>query len=326
MTNKTFSDLNKLFKQNNFRDIDKDINCERFYLLKSISKSATLKEFCNEYNLKVNLDEILADSTVTTNKIKTFIKNHFKAKDNEEMLSIESELNKMEYFDWGGSFGNSLEKNIINNYVKKNYSYEKIKYEINHGILSSVNGYTLNSWYNHWSTILIEEIFNQNSNITPTIDLIKNIDFFIDGVPFDLKVTYFPEELMESEIKAELKHHFGVKNLLPCLKKIAKDLAIAIPNNENDKKLVELLYTLIIERNDITANSKLKKIEEIKTNVYKKYVSEPNKLIKWLYENQGESRFDASNRFYLVLIDKENNFNSWRLKRKTYTMLYVSFI
>ena len=37
--------------------------------------------------------------------------------------------------------------------------------------------------------------------------------------------------------------------------------------------------------------------------------------MKWLYEEQGERRFDASHRLFLVLIDKENMENSWKMKR-----------
>ena len=39
-------------------------------------------------------------------------------------------MNRLQYFDWGGSFGNSLEKNIVNNYVKKIQSYTQINEEI----------------------------------------------------------------------------------------------------------------------------------------------------------------------------------------------------
>lgn len=35
----------------------------------------------------------------------------------------------------------------------------------------------------------------------------------------------------------------------------------------------------------------------------------------WFYENQGEARFDASNRFFLVLTDENDLTNSWKLKR-----------
>ena len=43
--------------------------------------------------------------------------------------------------------------------------------------------------------------------------------------------------------------------------------------------------------------------------------SDPRVLIRWLYENQGVRRFDASNRLFLVLVDRSNFFASWRLKR-----------
>jgi hypothetical protein len=42
---------------------------------------------------------------------------------------------------------------------------------------------------------------------------------------------------------------------------------------------------------------------------------EPGELIRWLYENQGDRRFDASNRLFLVLVDQRNYFDSWKLKR-----------
>jgi len=44
-------------------------------------------------------------------------------------------------------------------------------------------------------------------------------------------------------------------------------------------------------------------------------IEEPQRLIKWLYEEQGERRFDAANRLFLVLIDKNNLEESWKMKR-----------
>ena len=43
--------------------------------------------------------------------------------------------------------------------------------------------------------------------------------------------------------------------------------------------------------------------------------NDPVVLIRWLYENQGERRFDASNRLFLVLVNEDNFFQSWQLKR-----------
>ncbi len=41
----------------------------------------------------------------------------------------------------------------------------------------------------------------------------------------------------------------------------------------------------------------------------------PELLVRWLYENQGIRRFDASNRLFLVLVDTSDFFESWKLKR-----------
>ncbi len=38
-------------------------------------------------------------------------------------------------------------------------------------------------------------------------------------------------------------------------------------------------------------------------------------VAQFFYENQGVRRFDASNRLFLVLVDKTNFFESWKLKR-----------
>ena len=35
----------------------------------------------------------------------------------------------------------------------------------------------------------------------------------------------------------------------------------------------------------------------------------------WLYENQGEMRFGAENRIYLILVDSTDIKESWKLKR-----------
>ena len=43
--------------------------------------------------------------------------------------------------------------------------------------------------------------------------------------------------------------------------------------------------------------------------------ADPSDLIRWLYENQGVRRFDASNRLFLVLVDRSDFFESWKLKR-----------
>ncbi len=310
-----YSEFIKLYKNNQFREIDREATSRKFYLLRSLSKKATLKEFCRKYNVEENLDIILDDQKITSDELVKYIRNKFVPKTEKEIKDIERELNKMQYFDWGGSAGNSLEKNLVNNVIKKYQNYDDVIQALNGPVQRSVYGYTLNSWYNHWSSIMIEDIFNANSNVLPTIDLVEKIDFYIHNVPFDLKVTYFPEELMKNKIGEILKLNFGKKSELACTKDICKSIGIQIPIDLNERSLIICLQNLLRESNDDRAKKFMDKLLDIKNNVYKYYMKNPNELIIWLYENQGEMRFDAANRFYLVLIDRENPHESWKLKR-----------
>lgn len=310
-----YDDLNNLYKNNEFRKIDREDNARKFYLLRSISKSKTITSFCQKYNVEKDLNNILGNKYITEDMIIEFIKSKSILKSSQQIKDIEAELNKMQVFDWRGSMGNNLEKNIVNNYIKKILKYEEIEDAIAGGIQKSVYGYTLNSWYNHWSTVLIENIFNSNKGILPTVDSIEKIDFFIDSVPFDLKVTYFPDGLMEKCIAEQLKEKYGSKKELTCAKNIAKKLDITIPKDLNDKALTICLNNLLKESVEEKAKIFIKDLNRMKKDVIEYYKKNPQELMIWLYENQGEMRFDAANRFYLVLVDSENIYESWKLKR-----------
>ena len=105
-----YNDLNNLYKNNEFRKIDKETNAKKFYLLRSISKSKTLNKFCQRYNVEKDLNKILSDKNITEDMIIEFIKGEPILKSTEQIKEIEAELNKMNGFDWGGSMGNNLEK------------------------------------------------------------------------------------------------------------------------------------------------------------------------------------------------------------------------
>lgn len=194
-------------------------------------------------------------------------------------------------------------------------NYDDIVDAISGSIQQSVYGYTMNSWYNHWSTIMIEEIFNNNERVLPTVDLVKDIDFFIDSIPFDLKVTYFPKELMKADIGEKLKEKYGSKSEVTCMKKMARKCEITVPEGLSEEALTICLYNLLKESIFAEAKEFILDIAKMKKEVIEYYMANSEKLMKWLYENQGEMRFDAANRVYLVLVDTDNIFDSWKLKR-----------
>ena len=45
-------------------------------------------------------------------------------------------------------------------------------------------------------------------------------------------------------------------------------------------------------------------------------IANPLELVVWLYENQGEQRFGADPRFFVILVDAENLDESWKLKKE----------
>ena len=53
----------------------------------------------------------------------------------------------------------------------------------------------------------------------------------------------------------------------------------------------------------------------IKEKILNKTIAAPEELMLWLYVNQGEMRFGAENRLFLILIDLDDFTQSWKLKR-----------
>lgn len=320
MTNLNFKQLDRLFRNDDFPSIENDVRGIRFLKLRSMSRKDTMEEFCQSYSIDIaNLkskeyfESVFDSELVNDSHINEFILRKYKEERSERVRNqdyLVDQLNRLQYFDWGGSFGNSLEKNIVNNYVKKIQSYEKINEEIEGSLLSSMRGYTLNSWYNHWTSIIIEDIFKDHDSILPTVGLVKKIDFFLNDIPFDLKVTYFPEQLLADKLRDN-----GYGNELTNLKKICRKLKIFIPGDMNPKELKMHLFNKVREDQRRDAKEFIETLTGEKRKIIEEAERNPAELKKWFYENQGEARFDASNRFFLVLTDENDMAASWKLKR-----------
>lgn len=415
MNNEKFNELNKYFQENKFEKLENDEHGERFLKLRTISRSAELKEFCDSLQIDhANVNEdlfcyLFKKQTLTVAQVNEFIQNKYQVERvvrqaNEAYLI--DQLYRLPNFDWGGSFGNSLEKNIVDNYVKKIKSYQEINDEVEGSLLTSLRGYTLNSWYNHWTSIIIEDIFKDHNKVLPTVGLVKKIDFFINDTPFDLKVTYFPQELMNeklkvlgyakerryllekcSELEIQVDENIETSSLksslidyqqsitdfirenrtniealkqkctdlliifnheqeerqlkkqlldglrffrdsiktcvssnryqseLTRIKNKCEELNIVVPEDMSDKALEQHLYNKLSEDNSDSANEFVSEFKELRRQIINEAEQNPNELKKWLYENQGEARFDASNRFFLILTDENDIYDSWKLKR-----------
>jgi hypothetical protein len=221
-----------------------------------------------------------------------------------------SELYKLKNFDWGGDYQNSLDKYLVSRYVKTHQSYDILLSKFELEINTAVQGYVLNSWYNHWSSILIEHIFKSHQAVLPTVGQIKSVDFFINNLPFDLKVTYLPAEFIKE--KRRLK---DLPVELTFLKKKATEAKISFDTKAKPSDILYEIVEKMKDRNDKFCTEVLETLKNEKLAILKDVQNEPKILVKWLYENQGEMRFGAENRLFLVLIDTNDFGNSWKLKR-----------
>lgn len=165
-------------------------------------------------------------------------------------------------------------------------------------------------FYENETNKLIKEIFTGHPIVLPTVGQIKKVDFFINDIPFDLKVTYLPANFIEAK-----RRELGLKPELTELKQKAKEANI---NFTKHKKSDDIYYEIIEkmkDRNDDFCRQSLQSIKHIRLEILNQVIQNPRELIQNLYEQQGELRFDASNRLFLILVDTEDFDNSWKLKR-----------
>ncbi|GHU78634.1 hypothetical protein FACS1894145_1080 [Bacteroidia bacterium] len=222
-----------------------------------------------------------------------------------------SELYKLKNFEWGGDYQNSLDKYLVSRYVKsENPSYDYLLSKFETEINPAVQGYVLNSWYNYWSSVLIENIFKSHPAVLPTVGQIKSVDFFINDIPFDLKVTYLPAEFIKQKRKEK-----GMPVELTYLKQKAKEANIDFDKAAKDNTIFYEITEKMKDRHDAVCSQVLQTLKSEKLEILHEVQTNPQKLVKWLYENQGEMRFGSENRLFLVLVDTDDFSNSWKLKR-----------
>ncbi len=316
---KIFRDLKKFYDDNEFEEIFKHKLGIYFLKMRSLSRNVLLKELAQELNIDISnvengkLFEFMFCQNIRDNILDEFIKKKYdeerqKRIGNEDFMY--SQLYKLKVFDWGGFYQNAVEQTIVNNYIKKIRDFEELCKLIENDINPRLRGYILCSWYNHWTSILIEDMFKDHPDILPTVGLVKKVDFFWKNFPFDLKVTYFPDGFMQIKRK-----ELGLRPELIELKTFAKKHNIPHDKNAANNEIFSELLTRISEDNSVEAKEFIKEFHNTRKEIILSVIESPQELIKWLYEEQGIRRFDAANRFFLVLVDLRNLEESWKLKR-----------
>ena len=319
---KDFKYWKKLHENEKLEEFSQDKKGLLWLKTKSIVRKELIAEFLavNKIDLKETtlakqfialFDLLCVDIESSNKKLDEFIK----AENNKQVELLDttqlvSELYKLKNFDWGGDYQNSLDKYLVSRYVKVHKSFDTLISKFETEINVAVHGYVLNSWYNHWSSILIEHIFKSHSAVLPTVGQIKSVDFFINDVPFDLKVTYLPAEYIKTKRKEK-----GYPVELTYLKKKAEEAKISFDKKAKPADISYEIIEKMKDKNDTFCMEVLTTLKNEKLQILKEVQDNPKILATWLYENQGEMRFGSENRLFLVLVDTDDFGNSWKLKR-----------
>ena len=112
---------------------------------------------------------------------------------------------------------------------------------------------------------------------------------------------------MDEKIKVKLG-----KGVLSWLKSKGKEFGI-IANNDDSE--AQQIYTLMEKLSVQGYNDVVMTLNDAKSEVIKDAQNNPVELMSWLYAHQGEMRFGAENRLFVILADSTDMNQSWKMKR-----------
>ena len=221
-------------------------------------------------------------------------------------VRLKEDLYKVRHYAWGGDQNNSLDKHLVGRYVKVICSYDDLMGKRSE-IAENAWNYVQTSWYNNWTSYLIESLFKRHERVVSAVGEIKSVDFFIDDNPVDLKVTFFPNQYMDEKLKEKLG-----KKEVSWLRQKAKAVTVTVDASFSESQQMYALHAKLAEigRADILDELKAKRKE-----VVMEARENPLSLIAWLYAHQGEMRFGAENRLFVILVDATDMGQSWAMKR-----------
>ena len=307
------------FRTNNLFAFNNNAEALLYLKVKAICRKTLITQFVKENKLTLKstkvkeqfpeLYALLENKSELIPKLNCFLRNRnnewYKEMGVDED-KVRTALCKINAYEWGGDHNNSLDQYLVKRYVKDISDYDTLRKKATE-IQANAWNFVQTSWYNNWTSYLIESIFKKHKRVLSAIGEIKSVDFFIDKYPIDLKVTYFPNEFMEKKLKDKI----GNKELA-WLKKEARKVNISPDKNLSD---AEQLTFLKEELENHGHSNIIKVLTKHKQKIIDEACKHPEELMEWLYKNQSARLFGAENRLFLVLVDTKDMKQSWKMKR-----------
>lgn len=316
-----FEKWDKEFRSQNLQAFNNNSNALLWLKVKAISKKISMKDFLEKNQIQLSSTRIddqnrelyallikaPKSSFVLLDNYLRDVNNEWYCKKGVDEEKLKEDLYKVQYYAWGGDQNNSLDKHLVSRYVKVIREYDELVSKQSE-IANNAWNYVQNSWYNNWTSYLIESLFKRHPRVISAVGEIKSVDFFIDDFPVDLKVTFFPNQYMDEKIKAKLG-----KGILSWLKSKGKEFGITASSDDSKTQQIYTLTEKLLEQghSDI-----IQSLNDAKSEVIKDAQNAPIELMTWLYAHQGEMRFGAENRLFVILADSTDMNQSWKMKRR----------
>jgi len=317
MTN--FEKWDKEFRAQNLYAFNHNENALLYLKVRAVCRGKQIMQFVEKNNItlastKINdqfaeLFSVIENTPNGMAMLDTYLRDrnnewyHTMGVDEEK---LKSGLRQIVNYEWGGDQENSLDQYLVRRYIKVISDFDVLRSKAD-AIAANAWKFVQTSWYNNWTSYLIESIFKKHKRVLSAVGEIKSVDFFIDNNPVDLKVTYFPSAYMQGKLKEALGN-----SEITWLKRQAKVHKIMLDKNLSDNEQYNFL------REELENHGHSDVIENL-TTARKKIVDDarqnPESLMKWLYENQSPRLFGAENRLFVVLIDSTDMDQSWKMKR-----------
>ena len=317
MTN--FEKWDKEFRAQNLYAFNNNENALLYLKVRAVCRGKQIKQFVEKNGIVLNstkindqfaeLFSVMEDTPNKMEMLDTYLRDrnnewyHTMGVDEEK---LKSGLRQINNYEWGGDQENSLDQYLVRRYIKVISDFDELKSKAD-AIATNAWKFVQTSWYNNWTSYLIESIFKKHCRVLSAVGEIKSVDFFIDNYPVDLKVTYFPGAYMQDKLKKILGN-----SELTWLKRQAKAFGITPDKNLSDTKQYNYLREELENHGHTEVIAQLtKKRKQIVDDARK----HPESLMQWLYENQSPRLFGAENRLFVVLIDSTDMEQSWKMKR-----------
>lgn len=314
-----FEKWDRAFRTQNLYAFNDDANALLWLKVRAVSRGKQMKQFLKDNGLTLTSTKIteqnveLFELMEQRQDAKSMLDKYLQSKNHEWYTSmgideekLKADLYKVQFYAWGGDQNNSLDKHLVSRYVKVISKFDDLVSKQGE-IANNAWNYVQNSWYNNWTSFLIESLFKRHPKVVSAVGEIKSFDFFIDDFPVDLKVTFFPNQYMDEKIKLKLG-----KSVLSWLKTRGKEFGIVSSADDTESQQI---YTLTEKLSEQGHYDIIKSLNDAKREVIKEAQNNPVELMTWLYAHQGEMRFGAENRLFLILADSIDMSQSWKMKR-----------